>query len=62
MFEVDQVDDGVDQGKQGEDHATPLVVAHVKVQGDKLVDTKPPERSKKVTLYNLTKEWTLTKL
>ena len=53
MFEVDQVDDGVDQGEQGEDHATTLVVAHVLVQGDKLVDTKPPERSKKVTLYNL---------
>ena len=48
MFEVDQVDDGVNQGKQGEDHATTLVVAHVLVQGDILVDTKPPERSRRL--------------
>ena len=55
MFEVDQVDDGVNQREQGEDHATPLVVAYVLVQGDKLVDTKPPERSRRLhLLYNLT--------
>ena len=56
------MDDGVDQGEQGKDHATPLVVAHVLVQWDKLVDTKPSKKGTKVTLYNLYEKWTLTKL
>ena len=34
----------MDHREQGEDHATPLVVAHVLVQRDKLVDTKPPKK------------------
>ena len=40
--EVDQVDDGVEDRKKGEDHGAPLVITHVQVQWDKLVDTEPP--------------------
>ena len=40
--EVDQVDDGMKERKKGEDHGAPLVIAHVPVQWDKLVDTEPP--------------------
>ena len=40
--EVDQVNDCVEQRKKGEDHGAPLVIAHVQVQWDKLVDTEPP--------------------
>ena len=46
--EVDQVNDGMDQRKQGEDHGASFVVAHVVVQWYKLVDTKPPKRKAKV--------------
>ena len=49
--EVDQVDDGVDQREQGEDHGASLVVAHVVVQWYKLVDTKPPKQNTKVKPY-----------
>ena len=40
--EVNKVDDCMKERKKGEDHCAPLVIAHVQVQWDKLVDTEPP--------------------